>query len=606
MARVVRKQKRKTRQIYGVILFVILLAAAGVGLYRFPPSLLDINRIIRLAADKIPVPSADITSAEPVLRGTIYDRRYRELAVSYLLYSLYVRPGEIKDQAGVIRALAEVTGSEPNVIEATLKRSQNSIKLADHLEPSEVEFFLQNPMAGVFLKPVEERFYPENETAASLVGYTGDGIGLAGVEGVYDMLLQHGEFRSGSFPEVDFRDNPVLGRAAVDAVLTVDLDLQREIEKQLGAFLELKQATRGLAILLEPKTGAILALAGLPSFNPNYYWQAADSAGNSLFDAAIMPDLYGNFLARAAAIRKNGELGDPLLPETIAAPGYGLEDGETERFGNLVGLHEGAEKSFPVGRQSSPQDKGISALQFSLTAASLVNGGWKIAPHLLASAFDHALQDQFTRSEEFDTASRRRIVSPSMGIRLRRDLMNGATACTDDVYVYAEATASMISRGAGSEHVIQDMLLAVTPIKSPSVMLLMLTQRDELYPAGKDMVWGTAEMVRLGKTMLPSFLQQVKQGVAGVQPREHDQSNYNRFLISRRVDYKERQENIAVSDMVMPQLTGLSLRKGLQRLNSYNVMVRVEGSGRIVSQNPAPGEALHGIGECVLQLESRI
>ena len=110
MARVTRKKKKKARRLYGLVFLTFLSAAAGVGLYQLSPSLLDIGRIFRHAADKILEQSADTMSAEPVLRGTVFDRNFNELAVSYKLYSLYVRTAEITDIHQVVQIIADVTG----------------------------------------------------------------------------------------------------------------------------------------------------------------------------------------------------------------------------------------------------------------------------------------------------------------------------------------------------------------------------------------------------------------------------------------------------------------------------------------------------------------
>ena len=69
---------------------------------------------------------------------------------------------------------------------------------------------------------------------------------------------------------------------------------------------------------------------------------------------------------------------------------------------------------------------GVNALQFARAAASLVNGGWFLTPHVLAGMYDREGGEVFLRSAEFDEAARRRTVSPAMGIRLRRDLFGAA------------------------------------------------------------------------------------------------------------------------------------------------------------------------------------
>jgi cell division protein FtsI (penicillin-binding protein 3) len=617
MARVVRRKKsRLNRRFYGLIFFVILLAAAGVKLYRFPPSLLDINRIFRLAADKILDQSADMRSAESVLRGRIYDRDYREMAVSYLLYSLYVRPGEITDPEGVIKTVAQATGKPAGEIEARLKMHGNVIKIADHLEEAEIADIVDGKIKGVYVKPHEGRFYPEHETAAGLVGYAGDGIGLAGVEGAYDLVLKKGGFRSESLPEINFHGEQVLGRSTVDVVLTVDLALEKEIEKQLRAYLEKSGAARGVAILMDAKTGDILSWAEQPSFNPNYYWQVPEVEGNGLFQEALDSDLYREVKVRAAAIRKDGELAGPLLPVTVAAPDFGLDEQDIEQFGDLASLIDGEGQGlFFAGKTKPPADTGehvprtsgsIDVLQLTGAIAALMNGGWQVRPHVLASVYDHDLQRHFFRSADFDVQGRRRIVSPPMGIQLRRDLFLKNAQETDDRSIHAAFSVRADARGAHSEFIIRNLLVGVVPAKSPKLVLAVLTQQDDLFPAAGDFHDGTAELAQFGRNILPLLFGESEKLASVPFPKEPNSSNYTQFLISRRVDYQDMETRTAAVDSVMPELTGLSLRKGLQRLNGYRLSMTIEGSGRIIGQKPAAGSPMEGVQECILTLEPEI
>ena len=631
MTRVVRKQTHKTRRLYGIIIIAFLLAASGVGLYRYPPSLLDISRIFRLAADKIFGESADLASAEPVLRGTIFDRSFRELAVSYPLYSLHIRPGEVADPTAVVESVASATGTSRANLEGQLKQPHNIIKVADNLSLDQVKEIMDTPLAGVYLKQVEERFYPAHEAAAGLIGYTGDGIGLAGVEGAYDMFLQPGEFRSESLPEIDFHGRPVIGRSTVDLVLTVDLALQKETERYLQEYLQEKQADRGLAICLDVKTGAVLAWAGRPSYNPNYYWQLADTTGSGIFQEVLDPSLYRDLQVRAAALMRNGELGDPLPPATIAAVDYGLGEEEISSLGKLIGLQDGLAPWQPVpetaaGKTEPGHDEknkvpaaGVNALQLASAATSLVNSGWYVPPHVLAGVYAHEGQELFLRSAKFDGDARHRVVSPAMGIRLRRDLFggmvtNGGKNSATEQIARQEESPGMIIHSASSVreasspaigYVMQDLLLGVVPAKAPALLLLMVAQRDHLYPLVSAPAPGADKPPPLAEKILPALLAAARDQGSVKAPAQKDPANFTQFLISRRMDFHDPSGATKALEEKMPEVTGLSLRKGLQRLNPFHLLVHIEGTGRIVRQSPAPGTPLQGVDECTLTLDSK-
>jgi cell division protein FtsI (penicillin-binding protein 3) len=320
-------------------------------------------------------------------------------------------------------------------------------------------------------------------------------------------------------------------------------------------------------------------------------------------------------LVRATAVRKNGEQGGSLPPVTIAAPEFGLKENEIKRYGAVVGLYKHIQCGLPSSvfdstgqhkRKVRADERGISAIQLAVTAASLINGGWRVTPYVLDSVYDHSHDVYFTRSKDFDTAGRRRIMSPSMGIMIRRELLQQTKPAAKNYLVYTDSVSQVVMEEERSRYIIQDMMLGVIPAKLPQLMLLVVSQQDYLYPLPKGDKKDVHSLVEIGSNLLPEMLALDEKNIIRDEPDGRNQSNYNRFLISRRVDFRDLKESGFEPDSTMPQVTGLSLRKGLQRLNGHKFNVRVEGSGKIVMQRPAPGAPLNGAGECVLTLESEI
>ena len=620
MVRVTRKKKKKARRLYGLFFLIFLSAAAGVGLYKLSPSLLDIGRIFRHAADNFLEQSADTMSAEPVLRGTVFDLNFEEIAVSYKLYSLYVRPSEIVDIQDVVRVVADVTGQDEETLYSSLNGAKSIVNIAEHLEQPQVDLIKNARLQGLYIKPVEERFYPKHETAASLVGFTGKGIGLTGIEGVFEMLLQDGEFRTDSISEIDFSEEQVLGRSKVDVVLTIDMALQKRVEDQLKLYLDRSHATRGIALLMDPKSGAVLAWVSLPSFNPNYYWQVPELHVNTLFKERMDPDLLRNFRFRVAAILKNGETGDFPVPEMVASSDYGLKKGEIGNFDKVLGNNFVNDCFLPSCNtvlqakervSGANDDIGYTAVELTASAASLINGGWKVSPYILNAVFDHNRNQVYGRSSK--KSVRERVLSPSMGVRIRHDLVTRSAASHKaNIIILADAVQRIRNENGKGKYVMQEALLGAIPAKSPEALLFIFTQRDELYPSMPEISMNKKSLNDFGEDLLKTVYSIDKkkgaspQYIASAVPKEPDRANYNQFLISSRIDFQERGVNKIGRVAVMPQLVGLSLRKGLQRLNEHDLQVKVQGSGQIVSQVPSPGEPLQGIGECVLTLDSEI
>ena len=313
MAKTLRSKKTKRRWL--IPFLVILLTAAGAVLYRCPPSLQDIGRIVQSAVGKISSLSAGPTPAESVLRGTIYDRKFSELAVSYRLFSLVINPLEAGDRRKAAEALAPIVGSKVEDLEARLKNAQYSMVLADDLDERQAEQVAALQLRGVSCKEGEVRFYPGHTAASHVLGFMGDSGGLAGVEGKYDTILQSGGFRKSNLPDIDFQGREVLGTAAADIVLTLDIDLQKQLEGRFREHLAAQGAEKGMGLLIEPGSGRIIALVNQPSFNPNYFWKANESNRvNRIYNHVLDKELIRPILARAAAIERQGLDGPSLLP----------------------------------------------------------------------------------------------------------------------------------------------------------------------------------------------------------------------------------------------------------------------------------------------------
>jgi cell division protein FtsI (penicillin-binding protein 3) len=199
MARILKSRKKKKRWLTFSLFLIILLTATGAVLYRCPPSLQVIGRIIQSAVSKILFYSAGQSPAETVLRGTIYDRSFNELAVSYRLFSLYVHPAELIDLRETATILAPILDQNPEDIESLLAGSQRSLELADGLDEQQAERVNALQLPGVFCRESEVRFYPAHTAASHVLGFMGDSIGLAGVEGRYHAVLAPGVFRADQY-----------------------------------------------------------------------------------------------------------------------------------------------------------------------------------------------------------------------------------------------------------------------------------------------------------------------------------------------------------------------------------------------------------------------
>lgn len=605
-----RIQKRKKRRLLLVGIFLGLLAAAGGILYRLPISLQDISRIIQLAAGKFSHSPADIVSAGTVLRGTIYDRNFKELAVSYELFSLFVHPAKIYDHGLVANQLATIAGVETSQILQQLKVSKRVVELADDLDADQVGAINALQIEGVYCTGSPKRFYPENTAAAHVLGYTSDSLGLAGIERKYDLLLQPGAYQPADVAGIDFIGSSILGEQGTDLVLTLDVELQKKVDHQLQHLLDAQGTAFGMALLMNPVSGHVLALSSQPSFNPNYFWQAKESnRWNRLYKPVLDLDLVRPLLIGAAAMVHEGKINNPLLPRTIAAPDFGIDAKEYEQFVGKSRFLQPVEEVLPseVGGKAAvvypAAIQGVSIMQMGAGLASLFNGGWRLEPGFLDSIIDLKSDQRFLPQEQL--SDRTRILDPAMGVLVRRVLSAQFFSAKKRLGLHLmNKSTRVVSDGALSRYMQQQVFIGMAPDDKPTMLLLVVVERENLAPLAKKEKDGL--LASVGKDLLTDCYAHDDGETVAVHPQKKNQDNFARFLISRRLEYRTLPVDNMDSLNEMPQVTGLSLRKGLQRLNNHNLKITIKGSGRIVAQVPKPGERMEEMQTCQLTLESEI
>jgi cell division protein FtsI (penicillin-binding protein 3) len=224
-------------------------------------------------------------------RGPIVDREERELAVSAIADSVYVDLKQLKeaDRERAASALSPLLGFDQSELLKRLTGDSSFLWLKRKLDPETSralsEVVAKNSLRGVAIQKESQRFYPNDSLAASVIGYVDSyDNGLAGVEQKYDDLL------SGKAGEIAF-DRDASGRPynrseipavnGAQVVLTIDAVLQHRVEVLLDEAMRMTRAKGAGAIVMDPKTGEILALANVPTFNPNERPEGANDSSRA-------------------------------------------------------------------------------------------------------------------------------------------------------------------------------------------------------------------------------------------------------------------------------------------------------------------------------------
>ena len=607
MVKILKSRKSKKRWLPSFFLLVILLAATGAVLYRCPPSLQDIGRIVQSAVGKISTFSAGQTPAEVVLRGTVYDRKFNELAVSYRSFSLSVHPEEVSDQHKVAEALASYTNEKPENIEKRLKSSQQYLEMAENLDEKQAAQITALQLKGVYCRAAEARFYPGHTAASHVLGFMGDGVGLAGVEGKYNAVLQGGSFRQNNIPDIDFQGHESLGGASTDLILTLDMDVQKQLENRFREYLAAQGAEKGMGLVIEPGSGRIVALVNQPSFNPNYFWKANESNRvNRIYNHVLDKELIRPILARAAAIEREGMDGTGLLPETVAAPDYGFTSGMFDTFEKQIQLYGsvfGNWESGPSAPEQPDAAPSVTGVQVGVTLASLVNGGWRITPYVVDSLYDHATDKRYVRSN--DATDKSHVLDPALSVKVRRELFAKWVMEQENLVVFTADHLQLRKENSFSRYSMQELFVGLAPAKQPKFLLLMAIERDHLGPMPSEKSYKKTALEGLGKDLLALFVKEQPAEALPEMPLKKNMENMRQFFISKRLNFRGTPGAVNEPVALMPLVKGMSLRKGLQQLKPYSMKVRINGSGRIVAQYPLPGQPLAGAEECMLTLDPK-
>jgi cell division protein FtsI (penicillin-binding protein 3) len=211
-------------------------------------------------------------------RGTIYDARGRVLAVSVEVDSVFADPQHVRDRSSTARQLARVLGLDARELEARLGQDRDFVFVARKLDPPQASAVRALELPGIHFLRESKRYYPMRQLAAQVLGFVGtDHKGLAGLEAHYDRVvagrpgrrtvLRDAHRRTLLSPRLSYLE----AEPGADLHLTLDAVVQHVLERELAKAVKETQARAGTAVLLDPRSGAILGLASVPAYDPNHF-----------------------------------------------------------------------------------------------------------------------------------------------------------------------------------------------------------------------------------------------------------------------------------------------------------------------------------------------
>ena len=479
-------------------------------------------------------------------RGLIVDRMGRELARSIVLESFFAVPGEIEDIDEAAAKLAPIIGDDDAVSLAARWRQAREANrkfawLARKVDAESSARIRALELKGIHVVKESKRRYPNGALAAHILGFVGlDEAGLAGVEQIQNASL-NGEPGMALF-EDDARGHAyesfeIAPRAGQSVVLTIDQNVQYRVEQILSAAITRTRARSGTVVVLDPRSGEILALANAPTFDPNGATKiAAESRTNEALQNIYEPGSTFKIVAYAAAleehlarpndridcqmgsinvagriVRDHSAFGTLTLTEALAKSsnvaaiklglrvgnermydyirrfGFGARTG-VELPGETGGLLRPVARWQPssIGSIAMGQEIGVTPVQVAAAFAAVANDGLRVAPHLMREVRDeNGVVVKRAKREE------RRVIGVETSRALRRmlesvTLKGTAKAAQLDGYTAAgkTGTAQKIDSStraySKTKHVAS--FAGFAPVENPSVVIVVVI--DE--PVGAD------------------------------------------------------------------------------------------------------------------------
>ncbi|HEY1984221.1 MAG TPA: penicillin-binding transpeptidase domain-containing protein [Terracidiphilus sp.] len=295
-------------------------------------------------------------------RGVLFDRNLHELAMTVQADSIYAVPTEIDDKNSVARAVAAAVHVDPEDTETSEQQIANRINtghsfawVARRVSPEAAAKVKALNLKGIYFQKEFQRFYPDNEIAAQVLGYVGvDDTGLGGLEQKFEPQL-HG-VAGRMLTAMDARRR-VLGstesepQPGQNMVLTIDSNIQFLAERALDRAMDKTHADNGTVVVQDVHTGQILALAIRPTFNPNFFRHTTPALlRNHAVSDVYEPGSTFKLVTYSAALDQGVTRPDDMIDcqgGQITIAGRTIHDDKGEHYG-VIPVHEALEHSSDV------------------------------------------------------------------------------------------------------------------------------------------------------------------------------------------------------------------------------------------------------------------
>lgn len=624
--------------------FLVLFIALGSRAFQL--QILSGKTLKALAADQ----HTQTLQLQPD-RGIVFDRNGEKLAATIMADSVCADPSKMTNLGETAATLASILHTDKMTIQKKLSGVKNFCWIARRIAPEQAARVSELGIEGIFIVKEPKRFYPSGELAGHLIGFVGaDAIGLEGLELKYDKQLRGAPEKllwtrdakgTKLYPRVK---RPESAKENYNLILTIDSRIQHLVESNLKAAVKAKGAKGGFAIVMDPRTGEILALANEMGFDPNTFSAVNPATGKNkaITDCFDPGSTFKPFLA-AAALEKgvvketdlfnceNGQyrianrviheaqrkrhgvlsfreilkyssnigsvkvaekLGKETFYEYIRKFGFGAKTG-IDLPGEVSGLLRPVEKWTRVDASTIAFGQGISvtAIQLITALSAIANQGVLMKPFVVRGLIDRKGKIVQT----YHPTEVRRVISPETAKSIAAILTDvvgakdgtGKNARIVNIAVAGKTGTSQkfdFSRNVYSSEKVKTSFMGFFPAEDPQLSILVILdepQRDK---------WGgvaAAPVFRdIGEQLLTRFRTNIRDNPF---QEEENQGVKMKVTLASASAPLAFQKTMEADDSLVPDFRGMTIREVLKKSKERGLEIQVIGSGWATAQRPAAG-----------------
>ncbi len=623
--------------------FTIRLAVVGAGCAVAAAAV--VARMVYLVVVQGPVlrgEVARITSGETIkiaYRGPILDRNGTALATSVASSRIGLRRKAYRFQPEHVDLLAPLLGVDRETLRRKLAEGHRPYEwLARYVGVEQAAAIRRLNIPGIDVHRHQQRSYPQGTLAAHVLGFVGvDAQGLEGIERLYDDRIR-GEpvsvrVRKDSKGRVFYNESDLAGiNRGASIVLTLDATLQSIAEAELARQVEKTKAAAGSVVMMNPRTGEILAMANVPTFDPNFYqqWPAAarrNRAVTDLFEpgstvkpfvvaaaldaGVVRPD--DRFYCEHGSIRIGGwtihdhhphdeltvaeivkvssnigaakigaAVGAERLYRYLRAFGFGRASG-VGLPGDRAGVLPPPEKWRPItlANISFGQGLSVTATELASAYAALANDGVRMRPFIVRQIVAADGSVLLANGPYREGRAVRAETARAVTRMLEAVVADGGTAPQariDGVAVAGKTgTAQKVENGRYSHRRWVASFVGYLPAGDPRLLIAVVIDEPQTNHYGG--VVAAPVFRRIAEASL-DYLH-----IPRAVPREVP-------VVEAAAPQAVPVPRVPAFDGKMPDVRGLSLRSALHAFDGCQCGVRVDGAGYVRSQEPPPGTRL--------------